>query len=130
HLSKIRHERRAAKKTHPALLTKPALLTMDERRESIVEVLKNEGTIMDEELPDRLKIIQVTIRKDLDVLEKRGLLERSHGSAVFSQQSRFNIAFLEKLQMQASAKELIAQAAAGYIHEGDSIILDSGTTTL
>jgi len=129
-MSKIRHERRAAKKPQPALLTKPSLLTMDERRESIVEFLKKEGKIRVEELADRLKVSQVTIRKDLDVLEKRGLLERSHGSAVFSQQSRFNIAFLEKLQMQASAKELIAQAAAGYIHEGDSIILDSGTTTL
>jgi len=83
-----------------------------------------------EELSDRLKVSQVTIRKDLDTLEKRGLLERSHGNAVFSQQSRFNIAFLEKLQIQAREKDLIAKAAATYVHEGDSILLDSGTTTL
>jgi DeoR family transcriptional regulator of aga operon/DeoR family fructose operon transcriptional repressor len=106
------------------------IVTMDERRENIVEFLKKESKIRVEELADRLNVSQVTIRKDLDVLEKRGLLERSHGNAVFSQQSRFNIAFLEKLQMQSSAKELIAQAAASYIHEGDSIILDSGTTIL
>ena len=106
------------------------LLTMDQRRESIVDLLQKEGKIRVEHLADRMKVSQVTIRKDLDILEKRGLLERSHGNAMFSQQSRFNIAFLEKLQMQAPAKELIAQAAASCILEGDSIILDSGTTTL
>jgi DeoR family transcriptional regulator of aga operon/DeoR family fructose operon transcriptional repressor len=103
---------------------------MDERRGKIIEFLRNEGKIRVEHLADRLEVSQVTIRKDLDALERRGLLERSHGNAVFSQQSRFNIAFLEKLQIQASAKELIARAAASHIHEGDSIILDSGTTTL
>jgi DeoR family transcriptional regulator of aga operon/DeoR family fructose operon transcriptional repressor len=92
--------------------------------------LKKEAKISVEELAERLKVSQVTIRKDLDTLEKRGLIERSHGNASFSQQSRFNVAFLEKLQLQAREKELIANAAASYIHEGDSIILDSGTTTL
>jgi DeoR/GlpR family transcriptional regulator of sugar metabolism len=129
-MSKIRHERRAARTIQSTVLTKASPPTMDERRASIVEFLKKEEKLRVEELADRLKVSQVTIRKDLDALENRGLLERSHGNAVFSQQSRFNIAFLEKLQMQASAKELIAQAAANHIHEGDSIILDSGTTTL
>jgi DeoR/GlpR family transcriptional regulator of sugar metabolism len=117
--------RRATRKPQP----RPPL-TMDERREIIVTFLEKEGKIKVEDLADRLKVSQVTVRKDLDILEKRGLLERSHGNAMFSQQSRFNIAFLEKLQMQAPAKELIARAAASCIHEGDSIILDSGTTTL
>jgi DeoR/GlpR family transcriptional regulator of sugar metabolism len=103
---------------------------MDQRREAIVDFLKKETKISVEELSDRLRVSQVTIRKDLDSLEKRGLIERSHGNAIFSQQSRFNIAFLEKLQMQAREKDLIARAAASYVHEGDSIILDSGTTTL
>ena len=105
-------------------------LTMDERRETIVDFLKKQTKISVEELSGRLKVSQVTIRKDLDSLEKRGLIERTHGSASFSQQSRFNIAFLEKLQLQAREKDLIAKVAASYVHEGDSIILDSGTTTL
>ena len=107
-MTKTRHERRAVRKPQAALLTRPSPPTMDERRGKIVEFLKNEGKIRVEELSDRLEVSQVTIRKDLDALERQGLLERSHGNAVFSQQSRFNIAFLEKLQMQASAKELIA----------------------
>ena len=129
-MTKIRHEKRAVRKPKAALLTRRSPPTMDERRESIVEFLKDEGKIRVEELSDRLEVSQVTIRKDLDALERQGLLERSHGNAVYSQQSRFNIAFLEKLQLQASAKELIAEAAVSHIHEGDSIILDSGTTTL
>ena len=129
-MTKNRHERRAVRKPQAPLLTRRSPPTMDERRGRIVEFLKNEAKIRVEELSDRLEVSQVTIRKDLDALERQGLLERSHGNAVFSQQSRFNIAFLEKLQMQASAKELIAEAAVSHIHEGDSLILDSGTTTL
>jgi DeoR/GlpR family transcriptional regulator of sugar metabolism len=107
-----------------------APLTMDERRETIVDFLKKQTKISVEELSGRLQVSQVTIRKDLNSLEKRGLIERSHGSAIFSQQSRFNIAFLEKLQLQAREKDMVAKAAASYVHEGDSIVLDSGTTTL
>ncbi|HEY5743196.1 MAG TPA: DeoR/GlpR family DNA-binding transcription regulator [Terrimicrobiaceae bacterium] len=116
---------RSLKKSQPQ-----AHLTMEERRETIVDFLKKESKISVENLAERLNVSQVTIRKDLDTLEKRGLLERSHGNAIFSQQSRFNVAFLERLQIQAREKELIAKAAASYVHEGDSIILDSGTTTL
>jgi DeoR/GlpR family transcriptional regulator of sugar metabolism len=125
----IMNKERRGMRASKASRTEPHL-SMDERRETIVDFLKKEAKISVEELAERLKVSQVTIRKDLDTLEKRGLIERSHGNASFSQQSRFNIAFLEKLQLQAREKELIAKAAASYIHEGDSIILDSGTTTL
>jgi DeoR/GlpR family transcriptional regulator of sugar metabolism len=103
---------------------------MDERRGAIVDFLKKEGKITVEDLAGRLRVSQVTIRKDLDTLRQRGMLERSHGNAVFSQQSRFNVAFLEKLRIKFPAKESIAQKAASYVQEGDSIVLDSGTTTL
>ena len=85
---------------------------MDERRETIVDFLKKEAKISVEELSDRLKVSQVTIRKDLDSLEKRGLIERCHGNAIFSQQSRLILEFLEKLQVQAREKDLIATVAA------------------
>src|SRR5262245_14791013 len=124
----MNNQRHAARLARSSRAEPP--LTMDERHEAIVDFLKKETKISVEELSDRLRVSQVTIRKDLDSLEKRGLIERSHGNAIFSQQSRFNIAFLEKLQMQAREKDLIARAAASYVHEGDSIILDSGTTTL
>ena len=60
----------------------------------------------------------MTIRKDLDALEKRGLLQRSHGNAIFSQQSRFNIAFLEKLQIKSPEKESIAKQPPAMFRKG------------
>jgi DeoR/GlpR family transcriptional regulator of sugar metabolism len=124
-MSKARPEKRSAKRKY-----EQPILTMDERHGNIVDFLKKEAKIKVEELADRLRVSQVTIRKDLDALERRGLLQRSHGNAIFSQQSRFNVAFLEKLQIKSPAKESIAQTAASYVQEGDSIVLDSGTTTL
>ena len=91
-MSKARPEKRSAKRKY-----EQPILTMDERHGNIVDFLKKEAKIKVEELADRLRVSQVTIRKDLDALERRGLLQRSHGNAIFSQQSRFNVAFLEKL---------------------------------
>ncbi len=120
-MSKIRQKKQAAKRQ--------SVVTMDERHKRILELLGDEGEIRVEALADRLNVSQVTMRKDLDILETQGLIERIHGSAIFSPRNRFNVTFLEELQTQANAKKLIAQAAVEYIKEGDSIILDAGTTT-
>jgi DeoR/GlpR family transcriptional regulator of sugar metabolism len=123
-MSKIRHKKQAAKR-HSV----DSAMTMDDRHKRIIDLLEAEAKIKVEALADRLNVSQVTMRKDLDILEEQGLIERTHGSAIFSQRSRFEGAFLEELQKQTTAKKLIAQAAVNYINEGDSIILDAGTTT-
>ena len=82
------------------------------------------------ELADRFSVSVVTIRKDLDDLESEDLLQRTFGGAVFSHRSRFNRSFLERAQEHRREKCAIAAAAYNYIKDGDTIMLDAGTTTL
>src|ERR1700726_4351292 len=105
-------------------------MTAEARRRKILQLLEEAGTVKVEELSDRFMLSQVTIRKDLSDLEQQGLLQRTYGGAVFSHRSRFNISFIERVKLKASQKEGIAHAAIERIHEGDTIILDGGTTTL
>jgi len=105
-------------------------MTAAARHRRILQLLENEGNVKVDNLSERFEVSQVTIRKDLAELEEQGLLQRTYGGAVYSHRSRFNVSFLEKLQIEAPAKDAIAQLALNYIHEGDTIILDAGSTTL
>jgi DeoR/GlpR family transcriptional regulator of sugar metabolism len=100
------------------------------RRQQILNLLEETGTINVNELADRFQVSLVTIRNDLDDLEKEGLLQRTFGGAVFSHRSRFNKSFLERIQQQRDEKRAVAIVALGYIKDGDTIILDAGTSTL
>jgi DeoR/GlpR family transcriptional regulator of sugar metabolism len=105
-------------------------LTAETRRRRIVEALEHEGNVQVEHLADRFGVSQVTIRKDLAELEEQGLLQRTYGGAIYSHRSRFNFSFFEKLKLHSEKKEWIAEAALNYVHEGDTLFLDSGSTTL
>ena len=100
------------------------------RRQQILNLLEETGTLNVGDLADRFAVSVVTIRKDLDELESEGLLHRTFGGAVFSHRSRFNKSFFERVQMCRQEKRAIAAAALGYIKDGDTIILDAGTTKL
>jgi DeoR/GlpR family transcriptional regulator of sugar metabolism len=105
-------------------------MNAEARRRKILHLLEEAGTVKVEDLSDRFTVSQVTIRKDLSDLEQQGLLQRTYGGAVFSHRSRFNISFIDKVNLQAAQKEAIARTALEHIHEGDTIILDAGSTTL
>ena len=100
------------------------------RRRKILELLEQQGNVKVEELAGIFDVSQVTIRKDLAELEEQGMLQRTYGGAVYSHRSRFNASFFQRLKMRSSSKNVIASAALAYIHEGDTIILDAGSTTL
>src|ERR1700751_177382 len=102
----------------------------DPRRQQILKILEETGALNVTELADRFGVSLVTIRKDLDDLGAEGLLERTFGGAVFSHRSRFNRSFLQRAQEYRQEKLAIAAAALEYIQDGDTIILDAGTTTL
>src|ERR1700741_2545425 len=102
----------------------------DLRRQQMLNLLEETGTLNVGELADQFGVSVVTIRKDLDELETEGLLDRTFGGAVFSHRSRFNKAFLQRTMEHRQEKHAIAAAALEYVQNGDTIILDAGTTTL
>src|SRR6266478_8290204 len=100
------------------------------RRQQMLSLLEETGALDVGELADRFGVSLVTIRKGLDELGAEGLLERTFGGAVFSHRSRFNRSFLQRALEHRQEKLAIAAAALEYIKDGDTIILDAGTTTL
>jgi DeoR/GlpR family transcriptional regulator of sugar metabolism len=102
----------------------------DPRRQQILNLLEETGTLNVGELADRFGVSLVTIRKDLDELGAEGLLERTFGGAEFSHRSRFNRSFLQRGLEHRQEKRAIAAAALEYVEDGDTVILDAGTTTL
>ena len=102
-------------------------LMIEERRRRIRELLRAEGRVRVEALAARFGISMVTIRADLSSLESAGALTRTHGGALSLPEADQSLD-VKQLQHRAE-KQRIAAAAAGLIRDGETIILDSGTTT-
>lgn len=99
-----------------------------ERRQLIVNELNRTGTLKTSELVTQFGVSDVTIRTDLDVLERDGRLTRTHGGAVPADLSQATVGFEVRMALQSDAKRRIALAAATYIHSDQTVILDAGTT--
>jgi len=97
-----------------------------QRREAIVEVVHTHGPTTVAELVDRLGLSEATIRRDLVRLDEAGLLKRVHGGAR-PVDVRDDV-YADLVDRQAGAKEAIARAAARRIQDGQSVLLDIGTT--
>jgi len=102
----------------------------DERRQAILHLLDTRGNVTVAELGAQFEVSEMTIRRDLDELERQGLLRRVHGGAVRGRGRSYEPAFLIRSGMRQAEKERIAAAAADLVQSGDSIALDVGTTTL
>jgi DeoR family transcriptional regulator of aga operon len=93
-------------------------------------LLTHEGRVLVKDLGPRFETSQVTIRKDLEILHSRGLVYRTHGGALpVTTGALLDPSLREKEKLHRKEKQLIGVAAARLVQEGESIILDSGTTT-
>ena len=104
-------------------------LKIDARRKKILEILKRDGQVRVAKLSEELGATTVTIRSDLDALEHDGYLERIQGGAVQTVKNYYNLDFLRRKQENSDIKKNIASAAADIIRDGDTILINSGTTT-
>lgn len=98
-----------------------------EREQAILLELESSGRVMVNDLAGRFGVSAVTVRKDLDTLERRSLLRRIRGGAV-STGSSDEGAWTMRVRHSAEAKQSIAAAAAQLVRHGDTIALDSSTT--
>lgn len=100
----------------------------EERRREIVAGLKREGRCLVAELARLLDVSEVTIRQDLDVLEKEGVLRRTHGGAILAEKIGLERPFQVEESSHMAEKDRIAAAAVELVSSGDTLILDVGTT--
>lgn len=99
------------------------------RRRRIQELLADHGRLAVEALATRLKVAPMTVRRDLQVMEREGLLLRVHGgcllrAALLAPERSFS----DKATRQVAAKRAIAQGVAALLHAGQTLYLDTGTT--
>ncbi|MGP1397256.1 MAG: DeoR/GlpR family DNA-binding transcription regulator [Inquilinaceae bacterium] len=111
----------------PDLIPAPPLVP---RHEKILEMLRHEKMVEVTRLSEALRVSAVTIRTDLDALERRRLLRRIRGGAMEIRPARFERPLDLPSQTFASEKERIGRMAARMVRDGETIILDAGTTAL
>lgn len=103
-------------------------LKAKERHDYILNKLNEKKEISVAAISQELSTSVVTIRKDLETLERSGLLERIHGGAVLDYNAAQNQGFAEKLVRNKSKKKKLASFVSTLISPGESILLNSGTT--
>lgn len=100
------------------------------RQEKMVELVKDKGFVTTDELCNLLSASQATVRRDIATLDSQGRIHKTHGGAMSSAKfSMDDMPMPLRWHIQREEKARIATAALELILEGDSIFLDSGTTT-
>ena len=104
-------------------------ITLD-RRARVLQLIETKGQVKVNELRKMFGVSEVTIRNDLAQLEEKGLLVRARGGAFRAQRVAADFALNIKAKKHHKQKQAIGRRAADLIEEGDTIIIDSGTTTM
>lgn len=82
------------------------------------------------ELSHRLGVSEMTVRRDLDALERQGLVRRVHGGAVATRSREEGAGFSAREPWQAATKDRLGVAVAAMVEPGSRVLLDAGTTTV
>jgi len=101
-----------------------------ERTARICRMLRDRQSVVIGELAEQFGVSEMTVRRDLDKLERSGAVRRVHGGAMVAERMIFEFDFAARRNANRRAKEAVAREAFKLIQPGWRIILDTGTTTL
>ena len=102
----------------------------EKRKNKILDILKVKGSVRVTDLSRLFNVSEVTIRNYLADMEKKGLLSRVHGGAVSSYKPYYSMNMNQRLETNQKEKAEIGEKVASLIKPDDTIMINSGTTTL
>lgn len=105
-------------------------MNLNERQLEIIRLIQRLKQLDVNALAERFAASAVTIRKDLDILQQKGVLLRTHGGAVLAEDMEQTVIVGSRLDSMVGAKEAIARAAMELVFDCETIVLDAGSTTL
>ena len=101
-----------------------------ERQKKMMEYIEANTSAQIRELAEKFHVSEATVRRDLDELDQQGALRRTHGGAIkLDRSTSYESMYSEKISQMTDEKHRIADRAAQLVHPGDTVIVDSGTTT-
>jgi DeoR/GlpR family transcriptional regulator of sugar metabolism len=100
------------------------------RRRILLDLVARQGFATLDELVRAVGVSESTVRRDLEALNLGGQVKRTHGGAVYPGEARGLPAFEDRAATAAAEKQAIGRAAAALLDDGDTVLLDGGTTTL
>ncbi len=104
-------------------------MNADERRQRVIEFLAKRGFVDLATLTQELGVSESTVRRDLMQLDEEGIVRRTHGGAVFVSDRFSALSFAARESAAKQEKAAIGQAAAALVEDGETVLLDGGTTT-
>ncbi|MBQ8636894.1 MAG: DeoR/GlpR transcriptional regulator [Clostridia bacterium] len=100
-----------------------------ERQNRILELLSSEGSVMVSRLSSEMGVTEETVRRDLEKLEAKELLRRTHGGALPINEGSYELSLEKRKALNVEVKQALARKAVMSIASGDTIFLDASTTT-
>lgn len=100
-----------------------------ERQKRILELLKENGAVWVSKLAEDLEVTEETIRRDLEKLEQKETLLRTHGGAVPINDNNHELSLDKRKKLNSESKAKLAKEAVKHIVSGDTVFLDASTTT-
>ena len=100
-----------------------------ERQKRIMELLNSDGAVLVSKLSSELGVTDETVRRDLEKLESKELLRRTHGGALPMDEGSYELSLEKRKSINVEVKQALARKAVQHIASGDSVFLDASTTT-